>query len=343
MTRIEKIWYQGGIAFIPLLPFSWLFRSLVAIRRWLYRYHWLQVKRFPVPLIVVGNITVGGTGKTPFVIWLARFLRHAGYKPGVVSRGYRGHATEWPQVVTAMSDPHQVGDEAVVLARRCQCPMVVAPNRVAAVMTLLQNYDCDIVISDDGLQHYAMGRTVEIVIVDGQRRFGNRQLLPAGPLREPVARLDEVDLVVINEGPDFDDEYKMTVTQSYLYNLSDPSKREEHSLFKGKTVHAVAGIGHPEKFFALLNRFGIEVVTHTFADHHEYCDKELDFGDGKAVIMTEKDAVKYARFVDVNVISDYWVLAIEMEPEPEVEKHLRLLLQSDKLIGSADVTNNKRM
>ncbi len=337
MSRIEQIWYQGGVAFILLLPLSWLFRALVTIRRWLYRSGWLTINHFPVPLIVVGNISVGGTGKTPFVIWLVDFLRSAGYKPGLVSRGYRGHATEWPQRVTVNSDPVQVGDEALLLVLRCRCPMVVAPNRVAAVTTLLQDYDCDIVISDDGLQHYAMGRDIEIVIVDGQRRFGNRQLLPAGPLREPVARLDDVDLVMVNGGEARDDEQKMTVVQSYLYNLVNPAKHKACSLFKGKTVHAIAGIGHPQKFFDLLNDLGIEVITHTFADHHAYCDKELDFGDGKPVVMTEKDAVKYARFIDVNAASNYWALAIEMAPEPKSIASLMMLL------NSADVKTEKRI
>ncbi len=323
MSRIEKIWYQSGLAFIPLLPLSWLFRLLVMVRYWLYQYGWLKVSRFPLPLIVVGNISVGGTGKTPFVIWLAHFLRSAGYKPGIVSRGYGGNATEWPQQVSADSDPAQVGDEAVLLARRCHCPMLVAPDRVAAVEALLGSNDCNIIISDDGLQHYAMGRDIEIAIVDGQRRFGNGQLLPAGPLREPISRLRDVDLTIVNGERTSVGEYSMTLTRSYLYNLHDPSNHEEISLFKGETVHAVAGIGHPEKFFDLLKKSGVEVITHSFVDHHAYSLDDLAFGDERPVIMTEKDAVKCTRFARPN----HWVLAVEMAPELEVEENLRILLQ----------------
>ncbi len=323
MSRIERIWYEGGLAFIPLLPLSWLFRLLVMIRHWLYQYGWLKVSRFPRPLIVVGNVSVGGTGKTPFVIWLAHFLRSAGYKPGIVSRGYGGNATEWPQQVTPDSDPTKVGDEAVLLARRCQCPMTVAPDRVAAVEALLEDNDCNIIISDDGLQHYAMGRDIEIAIVDGQRRFGNGQMLPAGPLREPIARLRDVDLIIVNGEQTSVGEYRMTLTRSYLYNLHDASVHKEIALFNGKLVHAIAGIGHPEKFFDLLKKSGVEVIAHPFVDHHAYCLDDLDFGDARPVIMTEKDAVKCAHFAMPN----HWVMAIEMTPEPEVEENLWTLLK----------------
>ena len=324
MSKIERIWYHGGIGMIALLPVSWLFRLLTAMRRWLYRHGWLRVSRFSAPLIVVGNITVGGTGKTPFVIWLTHFLRNKGYRPGIVSRGYGGSASQWPQPVTPESNPVLVGDEAVLLARRCRCPMVVSPNRSDAVKMLLKDFDCDIVIADDGLQHYAMGRDIEIVIVDGQRRFGNGYVLPAGPLREPVTRLKSVDLCVINGTPRESDEYRMTLTQSSLYNLQAPEKIDDLSIFKGKRVHAVAGIGHPEKFFDLLSTEGIEVVAHPFPDHHAYCEDDLNFGDDNPVLMTEKDAVKCASFAK----PDYWVVAIEMAPELKAEARLSALLKN---------------
>jgi len=324
MSKIERIWYHGGIGMIPLLPLSWLFRLLIAVRCWLYQRGWLTVNRFSAPLIVVGNITVGGTGKTPFVIWLTHFLRDKGFRPGIVSRGYGGSASQWPQVVMPESNPAAVGDEAVLLARRCHCPMVVSPNRSDAVKMLLKDFDCDIVIADDGLQHYAMGRDIEIVIVDGQRRFGNGHVLPAGPLREPITRLKSVDLCVINGEPQASDEYRMTLTQSSLYNLQAPEKIDELSIFKGKRVHAVAGIGHPEKFFDLLRTAGIEVVAHSFPDHHAYCADDLNFGDDTPVLMTEKDAVKCVSFTK----PDCWVVVIEMAPELKAEVRLSALLKN---------------
>ena len=165
------------------------------MQRAAYAFGMLRVTRFNVPVVVVGNVTVGGTGKTPLVIWLANRLRQEGYSPGIVARGYRGAARHWPQQVRPDSDPFAVGDEAVVLARRCRCPVSVGPDRVAAVDALLQYHDCDVIISDDGLQHYALGRDVEIVVVDGVRRFGNGYCLPAGPLREPAKRVRSADFV----------------------------------------------------------------------------------------------------------------------------------------------------
>ncbi len=330
MNRIEKIWYQGGWQVLPLLPISWLFRLLVAIRYALYRHGRLKASRFLVPVIVVGNITVGGTGKTPFTIWLVNFLRRQGYRPGIVSRGYGGRATAWPQPVTSESDAALVGDEAVLLARRCQCPMVVAPDRTSAVKMLLDSDGCDIVISDDGLQHYAMGRDIEIVIVDGQRRFGNEHLLPAGPLREPLSRLRDVDLVIVNEGEKSSaSEYRMTLARYYIYNLMTPEKQKAISAFKDEKVHAVAGIGDPQRFFNLLKKSGVEITQHPFPDHHAYCADDLAFDDDKVVMMTEKDAVKCAAFAKPN----HWVMAIEMSPENEVEACLEVLLKE------IDVTN----
>ncbi len=328
MSRIEKIWYEGHWVSIPLLPLSWLFRLLVLIRRCLYQWGWLKTNQWSVPLIVVGNISVGGTGKTPFVIWLVDYLRTAGYQPGVVLRGYGGNATVWPQQVTIDSDPVEVGDEAVLLARRCHCPVVAAPDRGAAVAALLKNSDCNIILSDDGLQHYAMGRDIEIVIVDGERRFGNGQMLPAGPLREPISRLLDVDLVIVNGEPISDGEYRMTLTQCYLYNLLDPSIRKEISQLKGETVHAIAGVGNPERFFKLLKKSGVDVIAHPFADHHTYTTDDLLFSDEQPVIMTEKDAVKCAHLAH----SNYWVLAIEMSPEVGVETKLQTLLKEFEVI-----------
>jgi len=196
--------------------------------------------------------------------------------------------------------------------------MVVSPNRPDAVNMLLNDFDCDIVIADDGLQHYAMGRDIEIVIIDGQRRFGNGQLLPAGPLREPVTRLNNVDLCLVNGDPLTANEYRMTLGRHSLYNLQNPEKRDELSVLKGKTVHAIAGIGYPDNFFNLLKDAGVEVIAHPFPDHHVYHIDELNFGDDKILLMTEKDAVKCAPFAK----PEHWVLTIEMVPEKKAEERL---------------------
>jgi len=196
MKRLEYYWYLRSPWMLLLTPLSLLFRTAVWLRRSAYRVGLLASHRLPVPAIVVGNITVGGTGKTPLVAWIANHLKNAGYNPGVVSRGYRGKATSWPQQVRPDSDPTVVGDEAVLVAGLCNCPMSVGPNRVAAASALIEHNNCDIIVSDDGLQHYALQRDVEIAVVDGVRRFGNGLSLPAGPLREPLKRLTEVDMVV---------------------------------------------------------------------------------------------------------------------------------------------------
>ena len=197
MTWLEKRWYSTSTPLL-LLPFEWLFRLLVLLRRLAFRLGLKPSYALPVPVIVVGNISVGGTGKTPLVVWLVSLLRKAGYHPGIVSRGYGGKAERWPQQVRPDSDPQTVGDEPVMLAQRCACPIVAAPDRVAAAKLLLKHTKCDLIITDDGLQHYRLKRDIEIVVVDGERRFGNGHCLPAGPLREPQSRLAEVDFVIAN-------------------------------------------------------------------------------------------------------------------------------------------------
>jgi len=196
--KFDILWYGKHPLALALLPLSWLFCAIVWIRRQAYKRGLLNRHSASVPIIIVGNITVGGTGKTPLVLWLAKFLKQQGFEPGIVSRGYGGRANQWPQSVHADSEPGLVGDESVLLARRSGCPVVVAPKRCLAVQSLLTNNDCNLIISDDGLQHYALRRDIEIAVVDEERRYGNRHCLPAGPLREPVSRLKEIDLIVMN-------------------------------------------------------------------------------------------------------------------------------------------------
>jgi len=323
VSALERHWYNRTALTVLLRPLSWLFCALVWLRRRAYRLGLLRTTRLSVPVVVVGNLTVGGTGKTPLVIWVAEHLKRAGYRPGIISRGYGGRAKRWPQQVRADADPYVVGDEAVLAARRTGCPMAVGPNRVAAALALLAHANCDIIISDDGLQHYALGRDIEIAVVDGVRRFGNGLCLPAGPLREPVSRLASVDCVVSN-GLAAHDEYRMLYRGDTLRPLESGESPQGLDTLRGREVHAVAGIGNPEHFFAMLRRHGIKVTDHPFPDHHPYKAGDLDFGDEAPVIMTEKDAVKCRRFAR----SNHWYVPVEAELDEAFGAHLLKLLES---------------
>jgi tetraacyldisaccharide 4'-kinase len=294
-----------------------LFSALVALRRLLYRTGVLAVTRTPVPVIVVGNISVGGTGKTPLVIWLAQLLRERGYHPGVVCRGYGGSA-RGPQRATIDSDPSVVGDEAALLARRCACPVWVGAQRAAAAHALLATHpECNVVISDDGLQHYALARDVEIAVIDGERGFGNGMLLPAGPLREPRRRLASFDALVVNgtalflretlpsDVPPFD----MTLRGKTFYDLLNPAQQAGPEHFARQRVHVVAAIGNPHHFFNHLQQLGLSFAAHPFPDHHAFHASDLAFAGADAVLMTEKDAVKCEAFSSGN----FWALRVDAE------------------------------
>jgi tetraacyldisaccharide 4'-kinase len=291
MNRLEHSWYDRSPWPIFLTPASIVYCGLARLRRGFYRAGLLTRHSLPVPVIIVGNLSVGGTGKTPLVVWLINFLRDSGYRPGVIARGYKGRARRWPQQVRADSDPRMVGDEAVLLAGRCACPVVAAPDRVAAAWLLLTHSDCDLIVCDDGLQHYALERDIEIVVIDGDRRFGNGFCLPAGPLREPHGRLATVDLVVAN-GTGRRGEYPMTTHAARAISLYDSSVSRDLAGFGQESVHAVAGIGNPQRFFTRLKQAGMRLEEHVFPDHHAYVVTDLDFADERPVIMTEKDAVK---------------------------------------------------
>ncbi len=293
--RFDAVWYGKHPLSNLLLPLAWVYGGVMRLRRALYRAGVLRSTRLPVPVIVVGNLSVGGTGKTPVVIHLVELLRAAGKKPGVVSRGYRGQAGHWPQSVHAGSDPLLVGDEPVLIAQRTACPVVVDPQRVRAARTLLAEYDCDVIIADDGLQHYALVRDVEIVVVDGVRRHGNGRCLPAGPLREPLARLRTVQLVMIN-GAGAAGECAFTLSGDQVLAVDGRGASRPLSDLGGQTVHAVAGIGRPARFFEHLRRYQVRVIEHPFPDHHRYVAADLRFADELPVLMTEKDMVKCRGF-----------------------------------------------
>lgn len=305
--RLDHYWYTSGPVSFILWPVSWLFTIVAKARKIAQT---ARQKPLPdnIPLIVVGNISVGGTGKTPMVIWLANMLKAYGMSPGIVSRGYGGSSLEYPQKVTRKSNPLKVGDEPVVIARSTLCPVYVDPNRLQAIDHMVRENMVDIIISDDGMQHYKMPRNLEIVMIDGIRRFGNHCCLPAGPLREPVSRLKSVDFKVVTSGDKKDDdEYTMQLQGTELVNVRDPAKSKQLKDFRRHQVHAVAGIGSPIRFFTTLTSAGVEVVRHPFPDHHIYKAADLKFTVDLPIIMTEKDAIKCAHLVG----DDVWYLPVK--------------------------------
>jgi tetraacyldisaccharide 4'-kinase len=239
----------------------------------------------------------------------------------VIARGYKGRAHHWPQPVGADSDPRSVGDEAVLLACRCGCPVVVGPDRVAAARALLERGECDLIVADDGLQHYALDRDIEILVIDGARRFGNGFCLPAGPLRESTGRLTEVDLVVVN-GTGGPGEYPMTMRAESAISLERGIAPRDLAGFERQSVHAVAGIGNPGRFFACLRQAGMRLEEHVFPDHHVYVAADLEFGDDRPVVMTEKDAVKCQHFG----LRNSWYIPVTIEMPVEFGARVHELL-----------------
>jgi len=293
--HLNALWYGRSAMRWLLWPLAMLFRGLVALRRFGYRRGWLPSFRLSVPVIVIGNLTVGGTGKTPLVIWLARKLGERGYRVGIVCRGYRGSAEHWPQLVDAQSDAAQVGDEARLLAQRTGCRVAAGPDRAAACQALLDTGAVDCLLVDDGLQHYRLQRDFEVVVIDGMRGLGNGLCLPAGPLREPESRLGQVDAIVINEGGfGHTDVLRAELRPRAVVAIADGTRRALAE-FSGQRVNALAAIGNPERFFAMLRDAGLKVDAHPFPDHASFSDRDLAFDDGLPVIMTEKDAVKCGR------------------------------------------------
>jgi tetraacyldisaccharide 4'-kinase len=298
--RFDGIWYGGAPIPLILRLLAHVYSGLGALRRTLYRRGWLQSSRLRVPVIVVGNISVGGTGKTPLTIALVEALQQRGIQVGVVSRGYGGSATV-PVRVALESPPEVVGDEPALIRQRTGVAVVVGRDRVEAAELLLQDPSIQVIIADDGLQHYRMRRDIEICVIDGARRFGNRQLLPAGPLREPVARLANVDFKVCNGGLAQVGEVLLRLMDDGAQRVNDPRQRIGLERFAGGRVHGVAGIGNPTRFFESLRARRIEVVEHAFPDHHAYTAADLQFGDNLPLLMTEKDAVKCRAFA-----RDHW-------------------------------------
>ncbi|HEY6516903.1 MAG TPA: tetraacyldisaccharide 4'-kinase [Steroidobacteraceae bacterium] len=313
--RLLKLWYGESPGFSVLQPLSWLYGAAVSARRKAYEWGWVSSQGVGRPVIVVGNLTVGGTGKTPLTIWLANHLRQRGHAVGLVSRGY-GREQGGLRVVTADSTWQEVGDEPLILHRRTGCPTIVGSDRVAAARALIEQ-GAAVVLADDGLQHLRLRRDCEIVVVDGTRGLGNGRVLPAGPLRESGARARAADALVVNGGMEGEPvrgvppklavtSLRMRLAAAEARQVAGSGKPQPLDAFRGRPVHAVAGIGNPQRFFADLRGRGLEIIEHPFPDHQPLAAADLDFGDRLAVLMTEKDAVKCG-----NVAAPAWYVPVQ--------------------------------
>ncbi|QSP93618.1 tetraacyldisaccharide 4'-kinase [Marinobacter salinisoli] len=317
ISLVDRLWYGEGRPLWFLAPFSWLFQAVSGTRR---RKAWdVKDDDLPVPVIVVGNITAGGTGKSPLTAWLVSELKNAGWRPVVLSRGYGGKSSQYPLLVTADSDPRVVGDEPVMLAQTTAMPVVVDPQRRRGAAWALEKGLGDVLVCDDGLQHYQLPRDLELAVFDGARGIGNGAIIPVGPLREPVSRLSSVDFMVINGGPfaageklesfqdiKHPDIYAMALEPSSLTNLNTGESRPLADL-QGRSVRAVAGIGNPGRFFDTLRALGAEVTEAPFADHHQFKAADLESGASQWIVMTAKDAVKCRSFAPDNA----WVFSVQ--------------------------------
>ena len=309
--RITAAWYAGHPALGLLRPLEWLYRAVVQRKRARFLAGTGEIYRAPVPVVVVGNITVGGTGKTPMILWLIEHCRRHGLRVGVVSRGYGAQPPQLPWRVRADQAANVAGDEPLLIVQRSGVPLMIDPDRGRAVAALLATETLDLVLSDDGLQHYRLARDLELVLIDAVRGLGNRHCLPAGPLREPVERLHSVDALLYNgAATDAPDGYGFTLRPHTLVNLRSGEQRPLSHFPPGQALHAVAGIGNPQRFFATLEGLHWRPVAHAFADHAPYSAELLNFSPALPVLMTEKDAVKCRAFAS----DDWWYLAVDAEP-----------------------------
>ncbi|PWG72488.1 tetraacyldisaccharide 4'-kinase [Enterobacter mori] len=315
---IARIWSGESPLWRLLLPLSWLYGLVSGAIRLMYRLGLKRAWRAPVPVVVVGNLTAGGNGKTPVVIWLVEQLQKRGIRPGVVSRGYGGKATHYPLLLTADTTTAEAGDEPVLIYQRTGVPVAVSPVRSDAVQALLAGHAVDIIITDDGLQHYALARDKEIVVIDGVRRFGNGWWLPAGPMRERASRLQSVDAVIVNGGQAKPGEIPMHLQPGMAVNLLTGERKAVEQL---PALVAMAGIGHPPRFFATLEQCGARLEKRVpLADHQALVEGQVDAltVPGQSLVMTEKDAVKCRAFAKEN----WWYLPVDAELSGEQPEHL---------------------
>ena len=337
MTATQEVIYrawrkQNALFYCVLKPLSWLFALISLLRRKAYALGLLKTHALSAPVIIVGNIHVGGSGKTPVVIWLVEQLKQQGFQPGVISRGYGGNV-KLPTAVHANSNPKQVGDEPVLIANRCDCPIFVGANRVHVGLELLKAHpNCNVIISDDGLQHYRLKRDLEIAVIDAETYLKNARLLPAGSLREPMRRLRTVDAVIKNGQENSEDRHPAPVRNAYsmqligaqFYNLADPTIKASAADFKRKSIKAMAGIGNPARFFEHLRQLGLNFSFTSFEDHHAFSATDLAQLECDALLMTEKDAVKCKPFAQPH----HWVLPIQAKIDGDLMQLVLKKLQT---------------
>lgn len=348
-TTITRAWQRQAAWLWLLLPISWLYGAIIAVRRFAYQKGWLSSYRAPVPVMVIGNISVGGSGKTPLIIALVTYLQHQGVKVGVISRGYGGDSNQMPALVSGDSSPHIVGDEPCLIVDATGVPMSVCPDRKQAIEKLLSAYDdLQVVIADDGLQHYALQRDIEWIVVDSARGFGNRQLLPTGFLREPISRLAG-STVIYHQKPNSSSidnahlQYRsaqpaltMQLAPSPLQPLFPEYADKKRVPTAGDTVHAMSGIGYPQRFFETLETLGFDVIMHPYPDHHAYTFEDIAQYFQHPIIMTSKDAVKIRPLFHVNkghndfraLAARLWVLPVDAELSADCYQILEQQLQA---------------
>jgi tetraacyldisaccharide 4'-kinase len=327
--ELRDVWYGNRPPALSLRVLESLYAALTALRRALYRSGILRHLRAGVPVVVVGNVTAGGTGKTPLTIALVEALRERGFKPAVVSRGY-GSSTRGPTIVTARHGAAEVGEEPLLIARATQAPVAVGRDRVAAARLLVDSAAADVIVADDGLQHYRLQRDLEVCVIDGERRFGNGRLLPAGPLREPQSRAAACDFRVCNGGAPQQGEITMLLAGDAAVALQS-GERRRLSEFAGQRAHALAGIGNPGRFFAMLRTAGIEAVEHAYPDHHPFAPADVRFDDDQPVLMTEKDAIKCVAFAD----GRHWFVPVRAQLPREFFDAVAAKVRASALSSSA--------
>ena len=311
--RLLKAWYEGHPALMLLRPLESLYRCVVQRKRARFVAGEGEIYQSSVPVIVVGNLTVGGTGKTPLILWLIEPCRRSGLRVGVVSRGYGAKPPQLPWRVEAGHSAEVAGDEPLLIVQRSGVPLMIDPDRSRAVKALLACEPLDLILSDDGLQHYRLARDLELVLIDAARGLGNRRCLPAGPLREPVERLQSVDGVLYNGAlSDREDGFAFRLQPTALVNLHSGERQPVTYFPQGQQVHAVAGIGNPQRFFNTLETLHWQALPHAFADHAPYSAEVLNFTPSLPLVMTEKDAVKCRAFAQ----PDWWYLAVDAVPSP---------------------------
>lgn len=326
---VERQWQRRGPFAVCLLPLAWIYCTLMRLRRLAYRRGWLVTQRLTCPVIVVGNLSVGGTGKTPLIMALVRRLAAVGYRPGVVSRGYGGRAPHYPLLVRPDTPAALAGDEPALIAREAGCAVAVDPDRVAAARMLIEEAGCDVILADDGLQHLRLGRDIEIVVIASDAIAGNGWCLPAGPLRESPAVLDTADFVFSRDPASRRTPHRLSLRVGDLSRADNPARRLPLSVFAGRAVHAVAGLGNPASFFASLRAAGLIVQEHAYPDHHAYRPGELEHSPPQPLVMTAKDAIKCRDFA----APEWWVLNVSAEIDAAILNNILVKLEECRRRG----------